>query len=202
MRLPLLALAAVALASAPHAQDLADCASLLTADEIRATCAVPEAAVEVETTPSDNCQITAQREGTASMMTVVVSAQDSPEAAQATVQMGAMMGQAAEGQTAPGEGNAAMGQVAELLGIQSPDAPEAEAVSDEEAAFRALPDLGDGGARYVTDLSGASGAATHTVLFSHGALAVKLESAIVAGRAGVCTADGLEVLARRVASRL
>ncbi|MEM1118631.1 MAG: hypothetical protein AAGJ11_19150 [Bacteroidota bacterium] len=202
MRALSLLLVLFVLALPSQAQDaLPDCASLLSEAEVRTTCGVADAAVTVDAGRT-SCQISAQRPGTASMMTVVASVQDSPEAARATVEMAGVIGQAGEGQTALGEGNAAMGQVAEMLGIQSPDAPEAADVSDEEAAFRALPDLGDGGVRYVTDLSGALGAATHTVLFAHGALVVKLESAIVADRAGVCTADGLETLARRVASRL
>ncbi len=55
---------------------------------------------------------------------------------------------------------------------------------------------------YVTDLGGAMSIKTHTVTCSIGATLVKLESGIVANRAGVCTADGLETLARIVASRL
>lgn len=197
----LLTVLSFSLAAASRAQDVPDCSALLSEAEVRETCGVPDATVGADGGRSA-CQITAQRPGTASMMTVVASVQESAEAARATVEMAGVVGRAAEGQGAPGEGNAAMGQVAELLGLQSEDAPEVEAVSDEEAEFRALPDLGDGGVRYVTDLSGALGSATHTVLFSHGALVVKLESAVIANRAGVCTADGLEVLARRVAGRL
>jgi hypothetical protein len=75
-------------------------------------------------------------------------------------------------------------------------------VSAEDAASRDLPDLGDGGVRYVTEAASGIGLVTHAVVFSDGATVVKLESGVVAGRAGVCTVNGLEALARRVAGRL
>jgi len=46
------------------------------------------------------------------------------------------------------------------------------------------------------------GIVTHTVVFSSGATLVKLESGIVADRAGVYTVDTLEPLARLIADRL
>lgn len=189
------------LISTSVAQELPDCATLLTASEIQTTCGVPDAIVEA-TARTGACSISAQREGTVSMLSVVVTVLDSVEEAQATVAMAGVMGEATDGQSMPGVGNEAIGQVAELLGLQDPNAPEADAVSEAEAAFRELPDLGDGGVRSVSDFGGALGTLTHTVVFSSGATLVKLESGIVANRAGVCTADGLEVLARRVAARL
>lgn len=193
---------AVLLATAAHGQGLPDCASLLSAEEVRETCGVPSATLGAERLSEATCALTAEREDTASQLSVTVKVLESPQAAQGTVEVERLTGTAADGQSAPGMGNEVVGQLAETLGIQSAGAPEAEAVSDEEAAFRELPDLGDGGVRYVMDMGGALGIATHTVTFSSGATVAKLESRVLANRAGVCTADGLEALARRLASRL
>ena len=201
-RLPTALCGLVLLASQAGAQGLPDCASLPSADEVRTTCGVPGATVEVERTPAGECRLTAQRDGTASMLTMLANVFESAQEAQATVALARLMGSASDGQSAPGMGNEIMGQMAETLGIQRAGAAEAGDVSAEEAAFRELPDLGDGGVRYVTDVSGALGLVTHTVLFSSGAIVVKLESGIVADRAGVCTADGLEALARGIGGRL
>ena len=190
------------LASVAQSQTLPDCASLLTTDEVRSLCEITEVTVQATRNASGDCSATVQREDTASLLTMAATVQESREAAQLSVQMAGAVGEAGDGLSVEGEGNAAISQVAGMLGLQDADAPEAEDVSDEEAAFRTLPDLGDGGVRYVTDTSGAMGVATHTVMFSSGAVLVKLESGIVAGRAGICTADGLERLARRVAGRL
>jgi hypothetical protein len=201
MRRLSLCAAVAAVSSATAAQDLPDCASLLSVEEVRETCGVP-ATLSATRLSDDTCSLAAERDGTASGLSVTVKVLESAEAAQGTVEMGRLAGGAASGQSTPGMGNEVMGQLAETLGIQSPDAPEAETVSEEAAAVRDLPDIGDGGVRYVMDVGGAMGVATHTVVFSSGATVAKLESTVVANRASVCTADGVEVLARRLAGRL
>ena len=201
-RLPVL-LALLALGLAPVvAQELPACATLLTADEIRSTCGVTDATVDASTSRDGRCSITAQRDGSVSTFTLHAYVDQDARTAAATVALARALGQSSGGSNAPGDANRAIGQVFEVLGVQDADAAPAEGVSAEDAALRELPDLGDGGVRYVSDAAGALGLITHTVVFSDGATVVKLESGIAAGRAGVCTVDGLETLARRVAGRL
>ena len=194
--------AAMAVAAAPSAQDLPDCASLLSVEEVRETCGVPTATLGASRLSDVACALTAEREDTASQLSVTIKVLESVEAARGTVEVDRLAGTAASGQSTEGIGNEVMGSLATVLGMQDADAPEAAPVSEGEAAFRELPDLGDGGVRYVMDMGGAMGILTHTLTFSSGVTVAKMESRALANRAGVCTADGLEVLARRIASRL
>ena len=203
MRLLLSTLALITVGAGPAAsQDAPSCATLLTADEIRSTCGVAEATVEVSTTGDDRCRISAQRPGAVSAFVLDVYAERDAQMAAATVEIARALGRSSSGSAAPGDADRALGQVFEVLGVQDAGAEAADGVSAEDAALRELPDLGDGGVRYVSDAAGGIGLVTHAVVFSDGATVVKLESGIVAGRAGVCTVDGLEALARRVAGRL
>lgn len=197
-----LPLALLGLISAASSAQGGDCASILSQAEVRSVCAVPNAVLEVYETSAGECQLTAKRPGSVSALIINVNPFESETEARASLMAVRMVGEAVNGLAVPGLGNEVMGQMAETLGLQSPDAPAAADASDEEAEFRELLDLGDGGVRFVSDLSGASAVATHTVAFSAGATLVKLESSIVAGRAGVCRVDDLEVLARRMSSRL
>ena len=202
MRRLLLCAALAAAAPTVLAQDLPDCDGLLSVAEVRDACGVPTATLGASRLSDATCVLTAEREGTASQLSVTVKVLESVQAAQGTVEVDRLTGTAASGQSTEGIGNEVMGDLATMLGMQDADAPEADPVSDEEAAFRELPDLGDGGVRYVMDMGGAMGYVSHTLTFSSGATIVKMEASALANRAGVCTADGLEVLARRLAGRL
>jgi hypothetical protein len=152
------------------------------------------------------CQISAQREGTLSALMVSLAVQDNAEAARLSVDLARSLGHASDDSRAragdPGEAGAALGQVFEMLGMQESDAAEAGSVSAAEAATQDLPALGDGGVRYVSDATAGMGLVTHTVVFSTGATFVKLESAIVDDRAGVCAVDTLVPIAHLIADRL
>ncbi|MEO0559476.1 MAG: hypothetical protein AAF170_14970 [Bacteroidota bacterium] len=205
MRASLLMAFAVAASLPVSAQSVPDCAALLTEQEIRSTCGVPEAVVAVSQ-GSDSCQITAQRDGTASMLRVTLALQDNAEAAQMSVEVARSLGQASDdsrgsaGNTS--EAEQALGQVLQMLDVQDSDAAEAQDVSDAEAARKDLPALGDGGVRYVSDAASGMGLVTHTIVFSSGATLVTMESGVIAGRAGVCTVETLEPLAQLVSDRL
>ncbi|GAB5536130.1 MAG: hypothetical protein Rubg2KO_23790 [Rubricoccaceae bacterium] len=182
------------------------CDPLLSEAEIQSTCGVSDIVFEVSRDRESGCQISALREGTVSGLMVTVAVQDNAEAAQMSVEVARSLGHASDesrgtgGDT--GEAGEALGQVFEMLGVQDAGAEEAQGVSDAEAATKELPGLGDGGVRYVSDATAGIGLVSHTIVFSSGALLVKLESGIVADRAGVCTAETLEPLARLVADRL
>lgn len=208
MRLPVLALLVLAgLPLSARAQEAVSCAPLLSAAEVQSTCGVPDAIVE-STDGSKSCQVTARRPNSASLLTVVASVQETAGAAAATVEAARLMGRAADASRAEGEpggsddSDAALGQVLDVLGLGDPEAEAADDVSDEDAASRDLAALGDGGVRYVVDATAGVGLVTPTVVFSSGATVVRLESAVIAGRAGLCTVDALETLAGLVAGRL
>ena len=207
MRISLSVLAFVACALPAVAQDvLPSCASLLSEAEVRATCGISDFVFDVSRDNESTCQISAQREGTVSALRITLAVQDNAEAARMSVGVARTVGLASDdsrgtaGDT--GEAGEALGQVFEMLGVQDASAEEAADVSDAEAATADLPDLGDGGVRYLSDATGAIGVVTHTVVFSSGAMLVKLESGIVADREGVCTVDTLDPLARLIADRL
>ena len=202
----LFAVAALVLSIPAMAQDtLPSCASFLSAAEIRSTCGVSDFVFETSPDRETTCQITAQRNGSVSALTVNVSTQDNAEAARMSVEVARAIGKAADDSREtggdPGDGAEMMGQVFEMLGVQEEGAAEVEGVSDAEATSRDLPALGDGGVRYVSEAAAGLGLVTHTVVFSSGAVLVKVESGIVADRAGVCTVETLEPLARLVADR-
>ena len=203
----LMAVFALAVPCTVAAQEaLPSCATLLSAAEIGSTCGVSDFEFDVSPDNETACQITAQRDGAVSGLTVTLNTQDSPEAAQMAVELARTIGRASDDSRAtagdPGQGAEAMGQVFELLGVQDADAEEDAGVPDAEAATQDLPSLGDGGVRYVSEAAAGIGLITHTVTFSSGAVLVELKSAIVADRAGVCTVSTLEPLAQRVADRL
>lgn len=201
-------LACVASVSAPVlAQDaLPPCASLLTEAEVRSACGVSDVVFEVSRDNDTACQISAQREGAVSALMVTLAVQDNVQGARMSVDVARSLGQASDesrgtaGDTDDAE--QAIGQVFELLGVQDAGAPEAQDVSNAESAMKDLPALGDGGVRYVSDATAGMGIVNHTIVFSSGATLIKLESGIVAGRAGVCTVETLEPLARLIADRL
>ncbi|WP_412070219.1 hypothetical protein [Rubrivirga sp. IMCC43871] len=208
MRCLLALLVVVAFGRSPAAaQDaLPACETLLSAAEIRSTCSVADATVDITQGTDGRCLTTAQRPGSVSTFTLNVYVDENPQVAAATVDLARALGQAADqsrsGAGASGERVQVLGQVFEALGAQDPSAAPAEAVSADEARTRDLPGLGDGGVRYVSEAASGIGLVTHAVVFTSGATVVKLESGIVAGRAGVCAVGTLEALARRIAGRL
>ena len=197
----------VATAAPSRAQDaLPSCASLVSSSEIQSTCGVSDFTFETSPDRESGCQISAQRNGAVSALVITLAVQDNAAAAQASVEVARAIGLTSDDSRATagdtGQAGEALGQVFEVLGVQDESAAAAPGVSDAEAASRDLPDLGEGGVRYVSDATAGMGLITHTVVFSSGATLVKMESGIAADRAGVCTVDTLEPLARLIANRL
>ena len=188
------------------AQDVISCTPLLSAAEVESACGVSDFEFEVSRDSESGCQISAMRDGTASGLMVTLAVQDNAEAARMSVEVARSLGQASDDSRAnagdPGEAGEVLGQVFEMLGVQDAGAAEDPGTSDAEATMQDLPNLGDGGVRYLSDAAAGMGLISHTVVFSTGPLLVKLESGIVADRAGVCTVETLEPLARVIASRL
>jgi hypothetical protein len=93
-RLPALLVLAV-LALRPAAAQPA-CATLLSADEIRSTCDVADATVEVTTGADSRCRITAQRSGSVSTFTLDAYVDEDARTAAMTVDLARALGRAAD----------------------------------------------------------------------------------------------------------
>ena len=181
---------------------------LLTAAEIESACGASYAVVETSQGRDSSCQISVRREGAASALIVVVSDQECRDAARASVEAARAIATASDasreedGQVEDGgDADDAVGQVFDSLFGQDTAAQPAD-IPDAWVTSAELPTLGDGGVRYVVDATAGIGVVTPTVVFSSGTTLAKLESIVVANRAGVCPVEALEPLARRIASRL
>ncbi len=120
---------ALALSLAPLASaQVPDCATLLTAQEIQSTCGVPGAEIGFNSSRT-SCMVSAQHRGAVSALNVVVSQHETVRGARMTVEMASALGAASDGQTTKGDGDEAIGQLAQVLGVQDANAPEAAPVS-------------------------------------------------------------------------